>query len=157
MARIVLVICSLLFAHMAYAESPNAYANLQPNLPICADNNKLPTSTCPALGTMSGQNANSVTITGGTITGIVGLSPTLPGTTGSIGGGILLAGACTSGTVAVTNSTTAMSVVATPVTYPGDGVTWAGYVSTAGTVTVKVCAIVGLTPGATAYNVRVIQ
>lgn len=84
-------------------------------------------------------------------------APVLSGTTGSIGGGALLAGACTSGTVSVTSSTTAMSVVATPVTYPGDGTYWMGYVSTNGTVTVKVCAAVALTPGATNYNVRVIQ
>lgn len=82
---------------------------------------------------------------------------TLSGTTGSIGGGALLAGACTSGTVAVTGSTTAMSVVATPVTYPGDGTDWKGYVSSAGTVTVKVCALVAVTPTAGNYNVRVIQ
>lgn len=45
----------------------------------------------------------------------------LTGTTGSIGGGALLAGACVSGTVAVTGSTTAMTVSVTPNTYPGDG------------------------------------
>lgn len=81
----------------------------------------------------------------------------LTGTTGSIGGGALVAGACTSGTVAVANSTTSMAVVTTPVTYPGDGAEWEGYVSTAGTVTVKVCAIVALTPTASTYNVRVLQ
>lgn len=86
------------------------------------------------------------------------ISPSpLTGTTGSIGGGALLAGACASGTVAVTGSTTAMAVVATPATYPGDGADWEGYVSTNGTVTVKVCAIVAVTPTASAYNVRVIQ
>lgn len=85
------------------------------------------------------------------------ISPNLSGTTGSIGGGALLAGACTSGTVAVTGSTTAMAVAATPVTYPGDGAYWMGYVSTAGTVTVKLCAAVALTPGASTYNVRVLQ
>lgn len=109
-------------------------SGLTASLPVCTDSSKNLTSTCPA-----------------------GDLPILIGTTGSIGGGVLIAGACTSGTVAVTSSTTAMSVVATPVTYPGDGVTWSGYVSTAGTVTVKVCAIVGLTPGASNYNVRVIQ
>lgn len=85
------------------------------------------------------------------------ISPALSGTTSSIGGGALLAGACASGTVAVTNSTTAMAVAATPVTYPGDGAYWMGYVSTNGTVTVKVCAAVALTPSASTYNVRVIQ
>lgn len=84
-------------------------------------------------------------------------STNLFGTTGSIGGGALLAGACTSGTVAVSGSTTAMAVSASPVTYPGDGNYWLAYVSTAGTVTVKVCGAVAGTPTASAYNVRVIQ
>ncbi len=88
---------------------------------------------------------------------LLGLSVTLTGTTGSIGGGVLLAGACASGTATVASSTTAMAVIATPVADPGDGATWMGFVSTNGTVTVKVCAIVGLTPTATTYNVRVIQ
>lgn len=102
-------------------------------------------------------NSASVFLNGiGGYTSPTGTVP-LTGTTGSIGGGVLIAGACSSGTATIANSTTAMGVVATPVTYPGDGVTWAGYVSTNGTVTVKVCAIVGLTPGATNYNVRVIQ
>lgn len=89
--------------------------------------------------------------------GSASVLPNLSGTTGSIGGGALLAGACTSGTVAVTGSTTAMAVSASPVTYPGDGNYWLAYVSTAGTVTVKVCGAVAGTPTASAYNVRVSQ
>lgn len=81
----------------------------------------------------------------------------LTGTTGSIGGGALLAGACTSGTVSVATSTTAMVAIASPVTYPGDGFDWVAYVSSAGTVTVKVCGFIAGTPGATNYNVRVLQ
>lgn len=80
-----------------------------------------------------------------------------PVTTSSIGGSALAAGACASTTVAATNSTTGMPVVASPVTYPGDGAYWLAYVSAAGTVTVKVCAAVAMTPAASAYNVRVIQ
>lgn len=80
----------------------------------------------------------------------------LTGTTGSIGGGVLTAGTCSSGTVAVTNSTTSMTVNVTPNTYPGDGTLFYGYVSTNGTVTVKVCALVALTPSASTYNVRVV-
>lgn len=83
--------------------------------------------------------------------------PILSATTASIGGGALGAGACASGTVAVAGSTTAMPVAASPVTYPGDGIVWHGYVSVAGTVTVKVCAITALTPTASTYNVRVVQ
>lgn len=90
------------------------------------------------------------------ITQGVSLAP-LTGVTASIGGSALLAGACASGTVAVANSTTSMAVVATPSTYPGDGNLWLAYVSTNGTVTVKVCAILALTPTATTYAVRVIQ
>lgn len=79
------------------------------------------------------------------------------GTTASIGGGLLTAGTCTSGTASVAGATTSMGVVATPVTYPGDGSTWLAYVSSAGTVTVEVCALIAVTPTASAYNVRVIQ
>jgi len=81
----------------------------------------------------------------------------LAGTTGSIGGSALALGACTSGTVNVTGATTSMAVVATPATYPGDGMVWRPYVSAAGVVTVKVCASVAGTPTASTYNVRVIQ
>lgn len=81
----------------------------------------------------------------------------LSGTSASIGGSALAAGACSSATVTVTGATTAMAVEASPVTYPGDGIFWHGYVSAAGTVTVKVCAAAALTPTASAYNVRVLQ
>lgn len=83
--------------------------------------------------------------------------PVLKGTTGSIGGGALTVGTCTSGTASVTSSTTAMAVSASPVTYPGDGIYWVAYVSAAGTVTVKVCATASITPTASTYNVRVLQ
>jgi hypothetical protein len=78
------------------------------------------------------------------------------GTTGSIGGSALAAGACTSGTVNVTGATTSMAVVATPATYPGDGMAWRPYVSAAGVVTVKVCAEIAGTPTISTYNVRII-
>ena len=80
----------------------------------------------------------------------------LTGTTGSIGGSALTAGQCTSGAVNVTGATTSMGVVATPATYPGDGMHWLTYVSSSGVVTVKVCAVVSGTPTASTYNVRVI-
>jgi hypothetical protein len=48
-----------------------------------------------------------------------------------------------------------MVAVASPVHYPGDGSYWLAYVSAAGTVTVKVCAAIAMTPDATAYNVSV--
>ncbi len=80
-----------------------------------------------------------------------------PGTSGSIGGGALGAGACTSGTVSITGATTSMVAVASPNTYPGDGATWSAQVTSSSTVTVYVCATVALTPGASTYNVRVIK
>ena len=86
-------------------------------------------------------------------------SPVLVATSTAIGGSAVVAGACTSGTVAVVGSTTAMVVSVTPVTYPGDGLDWAAYVSAAGTVTIKVCnqTAGSLTPVSSTYNVRVTQ
>ncbi len=78
-------------------------------------------------------------------------------TTGSIGGSALTAGQCASGGAGIQGVTTSMVALASPVTYPGDGMTWSAYVSAAGTVTVKVCAEVAGTPTASAYNVRVLQ
>ena len=79
----------------------------------------------------------------------------LSGTTGSIGGGSLAAGACTSGTATVNGATTSMVAEADPQTYPGDGIIWDAQVTSANTVTVKVCAILILTPTAATYSVRV--
>jgi hypothetical protein len=91
--------------------------------------------------------------------GGVQVSPTFSGTSGSIGGSSVGAGACTSGAVSVSGASTAMAVAASPATYPGDGFDWRGYVSASGTVTVKVCNETSgsLTPTASAYNVRVLQ
>lgn len=81
--------------------------------------------------------------------------------TAALGGGSLAAGACTSGTVTVTGATTAMTVsvspVATPLVDASHGVSVFGFVSSANTVTVEVCAIVATTPTARVYNVRVLQ
>lgn len=79
----------------------------------------------------------------------------LTGTTGAIGGGLLSAGVCASGTVAITGSLTTMTVQVSPNTYPGDGTIMYGYVSANGTITVKVCGIVAVTPTSSTYNVRV--
>lgn len=117
-----------------------------------ATNGNTPTFAwaAPAGGSLTG-NFSTLQVGG------VSLAPSLSATTGSIGGGLLSAGACTSGTVAVTSSTTAMAVAVSPNTYPGDGSEFFGYVSANGTVTVKVCALVAVTPAASTYNVRVIQ
>lgn len=81
----------------------------------------------------------------------------LTGTTGNIGGGLLAAGACASGTVTITGATVGMVAVANPTANPGSGVQWQAYVSSANTVTVQACVLLLLTPTATTYNVRVIQ
>lgn len=83
--------------------------------------------------------------------------PTLTGTSASLGGGALLEGACASNTTTVTGAATTMAAVVTPNTYPGDGSAWSGQVTSANTVTTRVCAIVALTPTASTYNIRVIQ
>ncbi len=80
----------------------------------------------------------------------------LTGTTGSIGGGLLTVGTCSSGTSSVTGARSTMAVVATPGTYPGDGNYWTAVVSSNDTVTVRVCATATLTPAASTYIVRVI-
>ena len=81
----------------------------------------------------------------------------LTGTSGSIGGSALSAGACASGTVSVSGATTAMAVSVSPAADPGSGFAWMAFVSSSGTVTVRVCAIAAGTPASTTYNVRVIQ
>lgn len=126
------------------------------SLPVLADSGAYSANTAPKVGLpqfgVTTNTAPACLDNAGTTVSC----PPLSGTTGSIGGGALLAGACTSGTVAITGTTTNMAVLASPVTYPGDGNYWMGYVSSAGTVTVKVCAAVAGTPSASVYNVRVI-
>lgn len=81
----------------------------------------------------------------------------LTGASGSIGGSLLIAGGCTSTVVSMPGATTSMVAVASPATYPGDGVVWDAYVSSSGNVTIKVCGILAITPVSSTYNVRVIQ
>lgn len=82
----------------------------------------------------------------------------LSGTTGSIGGSLLLVGASASGTATVSGAAVGMPCVATP----SDGTNIAGVggdiictVTSANTATVNVVAIISLTPASKTYNVRV--
>lgn len=86
-----------------------------------------------------------------------------PGTTASIGGSLLVAGACSTGTATVTGATTGMQASASPAggIDPTNGsvlgVSVLARVSSANTVTVSVCSPIAGTPTAATYNVRVTQ
>jgi hypothetical protein len=79
-----------------------------------------------------------------------------PATTGSIGGSLLSAGACANGTASITNAQTTYPVWVVP-GFIGAGFQVNAYVSSTGTVTVEVCAIVAGTPTAQTYTVGAIQ
>lgn len=118
------------------------------------------TRTCPGQGGVPGQFVTGdtlVTCGPGNIMDS-GNPPQfiLSGSTASITGTSLEAGACDSGTVTIAGATTGNVAVADPVTYPGDGNVWGAYISAANTVTVKVCSIAGGTPTSSVYRVRVI-
>jgi hypothetical protein len=85
-------------------------------------------------------------------------NPVFTGTTASIGGGALLAGACASGTATIAGATTAMVPATTASTSAAPGVGFSVYaqVTSSNTVTVSVCALVNGTPTASTYLVRVI-
>lgn len=118
----------------------------------------------PNLGSMSQQNANSVAITGGAITGLGAVStvtltvngqlysPPLSATSGNVGGGLLLAGACATQTVSMPGLVVGMVVIPTPLTYPGVGVYWYARATGAGVATLYVCGIVAVTPAVSTYN-----
>lgn len=74
-----------------------------------------------------------------------------------IGGFTVEAGGCTTGTVTIAGVTQAMmSVDVAPLTYPGDGITFQGYVSAPNVVTVKVCSMIAGYIPASQYNVNVL-
>ncbi len=83
----------------------------------------------------------------------------LSGRTGSIGGSALAAGSCASGTVAVTGATVGapVAVSASDGSLPSGLTMLSAAVTSAGTVSVQVCAVSAVTPKAISYNVRVLQ
>lgn len=106
--------------------------------------------------------AGTLAVAGSSLTvGGTSVLPTLSGTTSAIGGSPLLAGACAAGTVTVTGATSSMVATTSPAADPDSvlstGIAIYAFVSSADTVTVRVCAIVAVTPAAVAYNVRIIQ
>jgi len=150
-----------------YSVFSNSAGILQFNLVNDANNNAntwLAVSrsgfVCSGIASNSGSGAwahtgtfNATTVQSGGVT----LSPTLAGTSASIGGSALVAGQTATTTVTVTGATTAMVALCSPVTYPGAAFTWDAYVSAPNTVTVVLQATVAGTPAASAYNVRVLQ
>lgn len=87
------------------------------------------------------------------------LSSTAQGWTAStsaLGGSLLTLGTGTSTTVSVPGARPGMAVIVTPQSDPGLGLYWDGWVSANDVVTVRIVAIVGLTPASVVYNVRVI-
>jgi len=100
--------------------------------------------------TATGQNC----VHGLAINGVA-LTPSLTGTTGSIGGSPLLAGVCATGTATVTGAIAGhpVSVSASDGTLPNALVALAASVTSSNTVSVQVCAIAAVTPAAKTYNV----
>lgn len=80
----------------------------------------------------------------------------LLGATSSLGGSELAAGACSSTTATITGAIAGMAVVAEPLSDPGVGSYWQAFVSSANTVTVRVCATVAVTPAASVYYVHLL-
>lgn len=73
----------------------------------------------------------------------------------TIGGGALLAGVAASATLTVPGARAAHHVKVTPQSDPGIGCIWYGFVSSNDTVTVRVLAVIALTPASTVFNVSV--
>jgi hypothetical protein len=66
------------------------------------------------------------------------------------------AGTCVHNTTSVTGATTSMAVVVSPVSTPGVGAVWSGFVSSSGNVTINECAVAASAGGTIAFNIRVI-
>jgi hypothetical protein len=78
-------------------------------------------------------------------------------TTAALGGSLLAIGATASTTVTIPGARSGMMVSVTPNADPGLGCIWYGFVSANDTVTVRVLAIIALTPASTTYTVVVEQ
>ena len=84
-------------------------------------------------------------------------SPRFAAVSSSIGGALLLLGACQSTDVTINGVTTAMTAVVSPQTDPGNAVQWQAFIKSANTVTVRICALASVTPASTVYNIKVLQ
>ncbi len=110
-------------------------------------------------GTISGGTINAITLQqGGAAIALASQLP-LSATLSAWSPGAIAAGVCVTTTQAVANATTSMSVGVSPAADPGAGLTWEGWVSAAGAVSVRLCntTAASITPNAESYNIRVIQ
>jgi hypothetical protein len=87
---------------------------------------------------------------------------TAQGLTGTItiGGSVLLAGACLSGTSSITGAPMKAAVILNPEADPipalTTGIAVHAWVSSAGVVTVRECALVGVTPTSVVWDITVV-
>lgn len=117
-----------------------------------------PLPAMPACPDSAGNHLNWVG--GALVCGTSVAAPYLTGTTGSIGGGLLLAGACASGIATVTGADPGDPVAVSAsdgTNIPALGASISGTVTSANTVTVNVCALLSLTPTAKTYTVKVLH
>ncbi len=77
--------------------------------------------------------------------------------TATIGGGMIIPGACVTTTIPAPGAELNMVVIASPISYPGDEITWKSFIGAPNSVTVKVCSRVTVKALATPYNIRVIR
>jgi hypothetical protein len=79
----------------------------------------------------------------------------------TVGGGALLAGACSSATATVNGALPKMAVILNPESDPipalTAGISVHAWVSSANTVTVRECALLALTPNSVTWDITVIQ
>ena len=75
----------------------------------------------------------------------------------TLGGGLLLAGARSTGTLTVPGARSGMHVMVTPQSDVGVSACYGGFVSSNDTVTIWIMGIVSVTPPSTVLNVTVSQ
>jgi len=155
--KIVLIIAVVLF--LTFAVSETILMRAQNSSSSASNGSGAPTGACISGSSyIDSSTGNGWACTGSAWQKTSSLS-VLVGTTGSIGGSLLTAGLCSTGTVSITGATPGMPVVVSAsdgTNIPVLGADISGTVTSSGTVTVSVCAIVSLTPTSKTYNVRVI-
>jgi len=88
----------------------------------------------------------------------VAATPTILGTTATIGGSLMALNSSVTGTGTVTGATVGQNCLATPSdgTFPPAGIQVACAISASNTATVRLTALISATPAAVVYNIRVL-